>query len=106
MSPPLGLGVPSPLTGWTMHQVEGKTYLGKPSVDPAADPGRYTAPTQVHLSPAYEFQFMALPTPQGMAMQPTLRNPWGCPSIRSLTLPRPGVWAALDALASDERKVF
>jgi hypothetical protein len=87
------------LDGWTMHQVEGKTYIGKPQEG-------WLTVEDPRLSPVYEFQFMAMPTPQGMAVQPTLRHPWGCVSIASLTLPRAGIWVALSALADDERKVF
>ena len=99
----------SPLDGWILAQVEGKAYLGKPQegwmaaeqANPFAGIG---APPS--LSPVYEFQFLAMPTPQGMAMQPTLRSPWGCMSLRSVTLPRPGVWVPLSALSDDERRVF
>jgi hypothetical protein len=96
-----------PLDGWILAQVEGKAYLGKPPTgwtEMALAEGLRSRP--VILEPVYEFQFLAMPTPQGMQMAPTLRSPWGCTSIAGLTLPRPGVWVALAALSDDERRVF
>jgi len=90
------------LDGWTMHQVEGKTYIGKPSVPPASNPEPQKHP--VHLSPVYELQFIPIQTPQGVGMQPALGNPFGCPSVRSLTLPRPGVWVSIGSLAVAEQR--
>ena len=104
----------SSLSGWILAQVEGKAYLGNPppgwaiELQKAANGGGIAlgASAPVRLEPVYEFTFMAVPTPQGMAMQPTLKNPFGCPSIRSITLPYPGIWVALADLAEDERRVF
>ena len=102
------------LDGWTMHQVEGKTYIGKPQEGWQAERQK-AAETQVayivelhqlpvHLSPVYELQFIPIQTPQGVGMQPALGNPFGCPSVRSLTLPRPGVWVSIGSLAVAEQR--
>jgi hypothetical protein len=94
----------SSLDGWTMHQVEGKTYIGKPqkvstSPEPCAFPDG-----PFDLSPVYELQFIPIQTPQGVGMQPALGSPFGCPSVRSLTLPRPGVWVSIGSLAVAEQR--
>jgi hypothetical protein len=104
------------LEGWNFHQVEGKTYIGKaPEGWEAAQIEHDVRQAQsavelaqhpVRLEPIYELAWIVVQTPQGPAQVPTLKPPFGCPSIRFLTLPRPGVWRAMASLDRAEAEAM
>lgn len=101
----------SALAEWVLIQAEGKSWLGKPSPGwtgasmAAAEEGRRPQ-LPLRLSPVYEYSLLLVPTPQGPQMQPNLRPPFGCMSVRSLALPGAAIWISIGDLARDEQKVF
>jgi hypothetical protein len=99
----------SPLAGWILSQVEGKSYLGRPPMGWSRDTrGRLIVEHDkpVPLDPIFEFSIMMVPTPQGVLATPQLRPPFGMMSVRSAVLPRPGIWVAVDDLAKEEIAMF
>jgi len=90
----------SPLAGWVITQLEGKSYLGKLATPMPLPPGD----GPMTLNPVYEYALVPVQTPQGIAAQPTIKPPFGLMSVRSLTLPRPGIWVAGEALNTEEQQ--
>ena len=110
------MSTPSSVVDFVIVQAEGKSYLGKPHETWLAELEGF-AETSVGLiceprcpiltlSPVYEYSLQLVNTPQGPAVQPQLRPPFGCMSIRRLAIPGARPWVAVADLSSDEQRVF
>lgn len=110
---------PSSVADFILIQAEGKSWFGKPNAGWAqsvrqteeATAGLAVEPRRLPcvLSPVYEYSLLLVPGPQGQPqMQPNLRPPFGCLSVRSLRLPgaSSGIWVAVADLSADEQRMF
>lgn len=97
-------------------QAEGKSFLGKPQAGwqallvaaQASGAGLLVEPRLplLELSPVYEYSLQLVNGPRGPMVQPDLRPPFGCMSIRRLAIPGARPWVAVADLSADEQRVF